>query len=274
MFAFLLFGAQLPGFVLALASRCASPLRRAADRVRLAVQARHPDDITTAGCSPCWTTRGVRRDVTKLLKGVRQERHARGGSHFKEFDKPVLLAWGTEKDFFHVEYAERLARDFPNARLERIDDCYTFVPEDQPGAARRADRRVRAGAGAGDRRAAALALVALAFGDRVGERVCPQPAVDAGHDAGRHAEQPARPSAATRRHVDLGAVLLDALDHGPATSLGRRVPTPRGSFDPLSANMPASRMNPGKTVVTPTPVPRSSSCSAKPNPRRPNFVAL
>ena len=27
---------------------------------------------------------------------------------------------------------ERLARDFPNARLERIDDSYTFVSEDQP----------------------------------------------------------------------------------------------------------------------------------------------
>jgi len=58
------------------------------------------------------------------------------------------------------------------------------------------------------------------------------------------------------------------------TSSGVRVPTPRGSFTPLSANMPASRMKPGNTVVAPTPVPRSSSLRAKLNPRRPNFVAL
>ena len=78
-----------------------------------------------------------------------------------------------------------------------------------------------------------------------------------------------------RRHVDLGAVLLDPLDHGLGDVLGRAAcRRPRGSFTPLSANMPASRMKPGNTVVAPTPVPRSSSLSAKPNPRRPNFVAL
>ena len=31
-----------------------------------------------------------------------------------------------------VEDAERLARDFPNGRLEKIDDSYTYVSEDQP----------------------------------------------------------------------------------------------------------------------------------------------
>ena len=44
----------------------------------------------------------------------------------------MLIAWAPEKDFFPVEYGERLARDFPQGRLERIEDSWTFVPEDQP----------------------------------------------------------------------------------------------------------------------------------------------
>ena len=44
----------------------------------------------------------------------------------------MLIAWAPEKDFFPVEYGERLARDFPQGRLERIEDSCTFVPEDQP----------------------------------------------------------------------------------------------------------------------------------------------
>ena len=44
----------------------------------------------------------------------------------------MLIAWATEKDFFPTEYGERLARDFPKGRLERIEDSWTFVPEDQP----------------------------------------------------------------------------------------------------------------------------------------------
>jgi hypothetical protein len=43
------------------------------------------------------------------------------------------------------------------------------------------------------------------------------------------------------------------------TSSGERVPAPRGSVTFVSANMPASRMKPGKIVVTPTPVPWRSS---------------
>ena len=58
-----------------------------------------------------------------------------------------------------------------------------------------------------------------------------------------------------------------------ATCSGERVETPVGSFMPVSANMPASLTKPGKTVVTPTPRPCSSSRSAAAKPRMPNFVA-
>ena len=65
----------------------------------------------------------------------------------------------------------------------------------------------------------------------------------------------------SRRDVDLGAVLLDSLEHGSGDVLrtcGCR--RPGAARRRCRANMPASRMKPGNTVVTPTPVPRSSSC--------------
>jgi pimeloyl-ACP methyl ester carboxylesterase len=44
----------------------------------------------------------------------------------------VLIAWAPEDRFFKLRFGERLAGAFPNARLELIDDSYTFVPIDQP----------------------------------------------------------------------------------------------------------------------------------------------
>ena len=44
----------------------------------------------------------------------------------------MLIAWAAEDRFFKLRYAERLAAAFPAARLERIEDSYTFVSIDQP----------------------------------------------------------------------------------------------------------------------------------------------
>jgi pimeloyl-ACP methyl ester carboxylesterase len=51
---------------------------------------------------------------------------------FPESSQPVLLAWASEERFFPLRLAHRLAEDLPNATLKTIDDCYTFVPEEQP----------------------------------------------------------------------------------------------------------------------------------------------
>ena len=44
----------------------------------------------------------------------------------------MLLAWGDKCWFFGRRYAERLAADFPNARIEPIAGSGTFVPMDRP----------------------------------------------------------------------------------------------------------------------------------------------
>jgi pimeloyl-ACP methyl ester carboxylesterase len=91
-----------------------------------------PKEITRSWFRPVLSDRGVRRDTAKLLKGARPRHTQEAAQRFGEFDRPVLIAWAPEKDFFPVEYGERLARDFPQGRLERIADSWTFVPEDQP----------------------------------------------------------------------------------------------------------------------------------------------
>jgi pimeloyl-ACP methyl ester carboxylesterase len=133
IFAFLFYGAKVPGFVRMLGQPMRfAPMRKLPIAFGWLSKRGIPDDISGAWLRPSLKDAGVRRDITKLLRAVKKSELVDASKHFKEFDKPVLLAWGTEKDFFRVSDAEQLARDFPNARLEKIDDSYTYVSEDQP----------------------------------------------------------------------------------------------------------------------------------------------
>jgi pimeloyl-ACP methyl ester carboxylesterase len=129
----LFYGGRIPGFAWAIAQ----PLRITALRhspIGFGWLAKKgiPVEQTKSWLRPLLTDRGVRRDTRKLLKGAGPRHTQEAARRFSEFDKPVLIAWAPEKDFFPVEYGERLARDFPQGRLERIEDSWTFVPEDQP----------------------------------------------------------------------------------------------------------------------------------------------
>jgi pimeloyl-ACP methyl ester carboxylesterase len=81
---------------------------------------------------PIQTDRRIRREVAAVMRGIDKRYTLEAAEHFAEFDKPVLIAWAPEDRFFKFARAERLARDFPNARLERIEDSLTFVSVDQP----------------------------------------------------------------------------------------------------------------------------------------------
>ena len=133
IFAFLFWGAKIPGFVRMLGQPMRfAPMRKLPIAFGWLSKRGIPDDISGAWLQPSLKDAGVRRDITKLLRAVKKSELVDASKRFKEFDKPVLLAWGTEKDFFRVSDAEQMARDFPNARLEKIDDSYTYVSEDQP----------------------------------------------------------------------------------------------------------------------------------------------
>jgi len=81
---------------------------------------------------PYLSDRAIRRDTVKVLRGIDPRYTLEAAEKLREFDRPTMLAWAVEDRFFKLSYAERLAEAIPGARLERIEDSYTFVSEDQP----------------------------------------------------------------------------------------------------------------------------------------------
>ena len=110
--------------------------RRAAapDRLREADQA--PDRARRhrrLGRRRAATRPPIRRDLRAVLRGVDKRHLLDAVPRLRAFGKPVTLAWAREDRLvFPPSVAERLAGDFPNARIEWIDDSLTFVPEDRP----------------------------------------------------------------------------------------------------------------------------------------------
>jgi pimeloyl-ACP methyl ester carboxylesterase len=81
---------------------------------------------------PFLSDRAIRRDTVKVLRGIDPRFTIDAAEKLRSFDRPVMLAWAVEDRFFKLRFAERLAATIPGARLERIEDSYTFVSEDQP----------------------------------------------------------------------------------------------------------------------------------------------
>ena len=81
---------------------------------------------------PYLTNKEIRRDTIKVLKGIDPKYTFEAAERLREFDRPALLAWAVEDRFFKLSFAERLANTIRGARLEKIEDSYTFVSEDQP----------------------------------------------------------------------------------------------------------------------------------------------
>ena len=94
---------------------------------------KRPDDaLVKAWVDATLASRDARRDAMKVLRGISKRQTLEAAERLRSFDRPVLIAWAPEDRFFKLRYAERLAADIPGARLERIDDAFTFVSLDQP----------------------------------------------------------------------------------------------------------------------------------------------
>jgi pimeloyl-ACP methyl ester carboxylesterase len=124
--------ARVPGSVFLIAQ---SMRPRAARRLPLAYGwlMKRPDDaLTKSWIAPALASAAIRRELASILTAISSRYTLDAAERFGEFAKPVLLAWAPEDRFFKLRYAERLAGAFPDARLERIEDSYTFAPLDQP----------------------------------------------------------------------------------------------------------------------------------------------
>jgi pimeloyl-ACP methyl ester carboxylesterase len=88
--------------------------------------------VADAFMRPVLTSRCIRRNLRSILVGINNRYMLDAARQFPKVELPVLLAWAPEDRFFKLDYAQRLAASFPDARLEHIDDSYTFVSIDQP----------------------------------------------------------------------------------------------------------------------------------------------
>ena len=124
---------RLPGALVTLFA----PLRIAAVRRRFITLIRATKRPVEAAAVdsyvfPALDSAAIRRDTRKLLAAAEERYTLEAGALLSQFERPALIAWSWEDKFFPTRYAERLAGALPNARLEWIDDSYTFSPEDQP----------------------------------------------------------------------------------------------------------------------------------------------
>jgi pimeloyl-ACP methyl ester carboxylesterase len=93
-----------------------------------------PPDVVDSYLRPSRASRAIRRDLRRFATAVHNRHTLAAAARLGSFTRPVLLAWAREDKLFPLALARRLAAALPDARLELIDDSYTFVPEDQPQA--------------------------------------------------------------------------------------------------------------------------------------------
>ena len=92
-----------------------------------------PRELIASWMAPALHDPGVKRDTKKVTVGMNKRYTLEAAEKLKTSELPVLLTWAPGDRVFPLKYAERLARETPNARLVQIPDAATFVPLDQPG---------------------------------------------------------------------------------------------------------------------------------------------
>jgi pimeloyl-ACP methyl ester carboxylesterase len=109
-----------------------APMRRLPNAYGRLIKRDFAGAPTREWVEPYLSDREIRRDTVKVLRGIDPRYTIEAAEKLREFDRPAMLAWAVEDRFFNIAFAERLAAAIPGATLERIDDSYTFVSEDQP----------------------------------------------------------------------------------------------------------------------------------------------
>ncbi len=123
--------AKLPGGMALIAAPFRIPaLARAA--FRPFARTKIPDELVASWMEPALHDPGVKRDARKVTVGMNKRYTLEAAEKLGGSQLPVLLTWAPGDKLFPISYAERLARETPNAKLVEIPDAGTFVPLDQP----------------------------------------------------------------------------------------------------------------------------------------------
>jgi len=91
-----------------------------------------PGEVLDVYLQPSRRDPAIRQDLRRFVRAVDKSYTVQAAGSFARFTRPVLLAWASEDRFFPLRLARRLSEDLPHATLRTIDDCYTWVPEEQP----------------------------------------------------------------------------------------------------------------------------------------------
>lgn len=98
----------------------------------LAVHTPIPHEATDSYVRPVIEQRAIRADFCRLLADIAPHHTLAAAEQLRSFDRPALIAWSSDDEFFPRSDAERLAETIPNARLEWIEGARTFSSEDRP----------------------------------------------------------------------------------------------------------------------------------------------
>jgi pimeloyl-ACP methyl ester carboxylesterase len=90
------------------------------------------DERTESFFGPPRHNKKVVEDLVAAQGGCRPQLLIDAAEAIPRFDRPVLLIWGDSCGFFPMAGAERLASDFPSARLITVPGAKTWVPVDDP----------------------------------------------------------------------------------------------------------------------------------------------
>ena len=110
------------------------PLRTRLGRQRAYGALAHADidELATEWLQPALTDSKVREDLRRLTASLDQRTTVEAGRRLSLFNRPALVAWSGDDEFFPLDDGRRLAATLANARLEVIDRARTFSMIDRP----------------------------------------------------------------------------------------------------------------------------------------------
>lgn len=128
--------ARLPGGVaLALRQLRIGALRRSPLLLGWMTRRGIPDEIARGWTAPGLASAGVRADLRSYARSpLDRAELVRATEALARFGGPALILWGREDRVMPPGHASRLAALMPDARLVLLEDAYTLLSEDRPGA--------------------------------------------------------------------------------------------------------------------------------------------
>jgi pimeloyl-ACP methyl ester carboxylesterase len=97
--------------------------------------AKHPieEKIFDAYALPALEDDRILHDIAKAMRSASATHVRKAGEILTvRFIKPVLFAWAAEDPVFPLAHARAYAAKFADARVELIEDAFSFTAEDQP----------------------------------------------------------------------------------------------------------------------------------------------